>query len=524
MKPESCNQAVAEPETAEQDGDQFFTISLDLLCVAGFDGYFKRLNPAWERTLGYTMEELMAESFLSFVHPEDQEATEAETAKLANGETTIRFDNRYRCKDGSYRWMRWTASPHVNDALIYATARDITEQVRLERELREAKEQAERANLVKGEFLSRMSHELRTPLNAILGFAQLLELDELAPDQTESVAQILRGGKHLLNLINEVLDLSRIESGRLSLSLEAVDLADVVKEAHDLMEPLAARRNIRLEWQATGIVEPHVRGDRRRLAQVLLNLLGNAIKFNRDGGSVTVSCEEAEGDRIRVSIRDTGYGIPAEHMEHLFDPFNRLGAELGTVEGTGLGLALTKQLVEAMGGTIGVRSEQDEGSSFYFELPLALDPVKQLDGVDQHEIAGSAWAGPGRTVLYIEDNPANLRLVERILVRRPNLKLLAAVQGGVGLHLAAEQRPDLILLDLDLPDIPGAEVLLRLKAEVATREVPVVIISADASPGQIRRLLAAGARDYVTKPIDVRRFLEIVDENLGEGVTGYAAV
>jgi PAS domain S-box-containing protein len=524
MKQTPSTEPTADWGWAVEDRERFFTISLDMLCVAGFDGYFKRVNPAWGQVLGYTTEELLAEPFLTFVHPDDQERTAAEAAKLATGETTIRFDNRYRCKDGSYRWMQWTASPHVALGLIYAAARDISEQVRLEDELREAKEQAERANLAKSEFLSRMSHELRTPLNAILGFAQLLELDELASDQADSVAQILKGGKHLLELINEVLDLARIESGRLSLSLEAVDLGEVVKEAHDLMGPLAARLNVRLERTPSETWGHHVRADRRRLAQVLLNLLGNAVKFNREGGRVTIGCEDPGEGRIRVKIEDTGYGIPPEHMANLFDPFNRLGAEQTQVEGTGLGLALSKRLVEAMGGTIGVQSKRNEGSTFFFELPLAVNPVDQLEGDGAPARDDLSWNGSPRTVLYIEDNLANLRLIERILTRRPDLKLLAAMQGGVGLDLAREHGPDLILLDLDLPDVPGAEVLRRLRADAATRDIPVVIISADASPSQIRRLVAAGAGDYLTKPIDVRRLLEVLDETLSEKVADDAAV
>jgi CheY-like chemotaxis protein len=368
-----------------------------------------------------------------------------------------------------------------------------------------------------------MSHELRTPLNAILGFAQLLDLDDMDLDQHESVAQILKGGNHLLSLINEVLDLARIESGRLSLSLEAVDLGEVVKEAHDLMRPLAARHDIRLELEPASLWERHVHADRRRLAQALLNLIGNAVKFNRHGGSVTVSCEETGDDRIRILIRDTGYGIPAEQMEHLFEPFNRLGAEQTRIEGTGLGLALSKRLLEAMDGSIDVESAPGEGCTFSFELPLALDPLERVSGDSAQQIAQHDWIGTPRTVLHVEDNVANLKLIERICVLRPNLKLLTAMQGSVGLDIAVEHLPDLILLDLDLPDISGAGVLRRLQAQPSTRSVPVVIISADASPGEIRGLLALGARDYLTKPIDVKRFLEVIDQVLNEGAINDAA-
>jgi len=381
------------------------------------------------------------------------------------------------------------------------------------RQLEEARAEAERASRAKSEFLSRMSHELRTPLNAILGFGQVLEFERLEADQRESVGYILKAGRHLLGLIDEVLDIARIEAGRLSLSLEPVQVKQVVDEARSMIRPLAAERNIRLQVEVPEDADRYVLADRQRLKQVLLNLLSNAVKYNREGGEVIFSWEEAPGGRVRFAVADAGPGIPPEKVAQLFTPFERLGVEETGVEGTGLGLALSKALMEAMGGTMGVESAVGKGSVFWFELPQAEGPEA---GVVREEEGVSALPPlrAGSTVLYVEDNLSNLRLIEHLLARRPGVKVLSAMQGRLGLDLAREHRPSLILLDLHLPDVPGIEVLRRLREDPRTREIPVVVISADASPGQHHRLLAAGAQDYLTKPIDVRKFLAIVDQTL----------
>jgi signal transduction histidine kinase/CheY-like chemotaxis protein len=377
-----------------------------------------------------------------------------------------------------------------------------------------ARKAAEHANQAKNEFLSSMSHELRTPLNAILGFGQLLETAALGEDDRESVDHIVKAGRHLLELINEVLDLSRIESGRLTLSPEAVRVDELVRETVDLMGPTAAARGISVTVDLPAD-DVHVHADRQRLKQVLLNLLSNAIKYNRDAGNIEVRSEQT-ADRLRVSVRDTGPGIASARMPALFEPFERLGAEAGSIEGTGLGLALARRLVEAMGGAIGVDSTEGQGSSFWLDLAVIESPVAAFERVD----GGSAWApteAPERTLLLIEDNLSNLRLVERILKARPGVGLLSAMQGGLGLELARQHRPDLILLDLHLPDIPGDEVLHRLRADPATREIPIVVVSADATEGRIRRLRDSGATAYLTKPLDVAELLRLVDESVTNG-------
>jgi signal transduction histidine kinase/ActR/RegA family two-component response regulator len=381
-------------------------------------------------------------------------------------------------------------------------------------ERRRAEEEADRANRAKSEFLSRMSHELRTPLNAILGFAQLLEMDALSVEQQESVGQILRGGRHLLALINEVLDISRIEAGGLHLSIEPVPVLETVRQTVELVRPSPAAARVAI--QADAIDETlHVLADRQRLQQVLLNLLSNAAKYNRPGGSVTVSCQRLAGSVARLQVRDTGQGITADKLERLFTPFDRLGAEGSGVEGTGLGLALSKHLVEAMGGVLRAESQAGVGSAFSVELPVVPAPVAIDDGpavaAPEDERGGSRL--PVK-VLYIEDNLSNLRLVESVLGRRLGVTLLSAMQGRVGLDLARDHRPDLILLDRHLPDLSGDEVFALLREDARTRDIPVVILSADAIPARVRRMLDAGVRAYLTKPLDVKSLLAAVDESV----------
>ena len=394
---------------------------------------------------------------------------------------------------------------------------DITERKRAEQAMSIARREAERANRAKSDFLSRMSHDLRTPLNAVIGFAQLLDMDNLSPDQRESVAQILEAGRHLLDLMNEVLDISRIESGNLSLSPEPVCASEVLDQVVKLMRPLAAARHIDIQARPSAAVERHVRADRQRLNQILLNLVSNAIKYNRPEGTVTVACDETPDGRVRISVADTGVGIRPEKLALLFTPFERLGADQTGVEGTGLGLALSRGLAEAMGGRMGVTSDIDRGSTFWIELSQATPALAET-------IARPVVESPSRvdhvsgTILYIEDNASNVRLVERLLKqRRPAITLLHASDGTIGISMALAHKPDLIFLDLHLPDTPGDEVLRRLWEDTRTREIPVAVLSADATLSQSRRLIANGAKAYLTKPLDVSKMLALIDERLRTG-------
>jgi len=380
-----------------------------------------------------------------------------------------------------------------------------------------ARDTAERANQAKSEFLSRMSHELRTPLNSILGFAQLLETEPLDDEQHDNVTQIHRAGRHLLELINEVLDISRIEAGRLAVSIEPVNLAGVIAEALDLIRPLAAGRTIDLPARIPEACEVFVSADRHRLRQILVNLLANAVKYNREHGRVDLNCTITDG-RVRLAISDTGAGISSEKQALLFTPFERLGAEQTDVEGTGLGLALTYRLVHALGGTIGCQSHPGTGSTFWVEFAAATPPATPHAALTP-AVASEPTDGAARTVLYIEDNPANIKLVQRILTRRPNITLLTAHEGAPGIMLATTEHPDLILLDLHLPDMTGELVLQRLKADPSTHEIPVIVISADATPAQTDRLRATGAHDYMTKPFDIDALLQAVDSTTQPAIT-----
>jgi signal transduction histidine kinase/CheY-like chemotaxis protein len=390
----------------------------------------------------------------------------------------------------------------------------LEERSRLEAAEREARAIAEDANQAKSEFLSRMSHELRTPLNAILGFGQLLELDGLSPDHQDSVDHILKGGRHLLGLVDEILDISRIEAGTMTISVEPVEVASAVGDVLRLVAPLAKESGIELESELPPADEAYVLADRLRLRQVLLNVLSNAVKYNRQGGWVRVSVQPRDGQRLEIRVADSGNGIPADKIDRLFTPFERLGAELGGTEGTGLGLALSKGLMERMGGSIRAESPAGSGAIFILELAQAGSPVTDgaLDaaraaGRKQPQLAAS-------TLLYIEDNLSNFKLVERVLGSQPAIRLIPAMQGGLGIELAERHQPDLILLDLHLPDIPGPTVFERLRTNPRTRDLPVVVVSADATDRQVERLLEAGAADYLTKPLDLVRFLEVIRRHL----------
>ena len=408
--------------------------------------------------------------------------------------------------------LRDLETEHQEEAehLQHRTEEMESEILQRSRELHEANRMLRAANQAKSEFLSRMSHELRTPLNAVLGFGQLLEMDGLDDDQAQSVQHILKAGRHLLGLIDEVLDIARIDSGRLAISMEPVHVHDVVQETLDLIQPMAERRGITVEDRTEG--DAHVRADRQRLKQVFLNLASNGVKYNRDGGTVTFSASK-EGEELEVQVEDTGRGISPENMKRVFTPFDRLGAEGSDIEGTGIGLSLSKRLVELMGGTIGVRSTHGEGSVFTVRLPVVPSPVEVLDQQEVEVIPAALTSGREATILYIEDNLSNLKLVERVLARRP-VKLLAAMQGGLGLELAREHRPDLILLDLHMPGMTGEEVLAALREDPGTASTPVVILSADALPKTVERLYGQGVKAYLTKPLDVAMFLGVIDEIL----------
>jgi len=434
------------------------------------------------------------------------------------------WEGRISVPEQGIKWIRGTSRPKreengdiIWDGIFFdIDARKKQEELLqiAKNEAEAAREEAERANLAKSEFLSRMSHELRTPLNAILGFGQLLEMAELSEDDAQSTNQIVKAGRHLLGLINEVLDVARIESGNLSISPEAVDAREVALETLDLVRPLATTRHIVIDDAAAREASVYIHADRQRLKQILLNLLSNAVKYNREAGRITLGIEE-RGEKVRLSVRDTGMGIAPEMMERLGTPFDRLGAQNTGIEGTGVGLALSLRLARAMNTNLGIESEVGSGTCFWIDLPRTDDPHAAHENLAP---ASEPVAAMQLTVLYIEDNPSNLQLVQRLLARRPEIRLLSAMQGNLGCELASVHCPDLILLDMHLPDISGIEILARLRASPRTAEIPIVVLSADATPGQVRRALEAGAQSYLSKPLEVREFFAAIDAVMAQKI------
>ena len=459
--------------------------------------------------------------FFERVHPDERRKVEAIVDRSLARREPFHEEMQIVRADGDIRIIdahgQVTLDSRGRPDKMAGTIQDVTERRMVERKLA-LQEDAEKEHRARSDFLSRISHELRTPLNSILGFAQLMEMDELDDVQRENLGLIMKGGNHLLRLINEVLEISRIEAGTMSVSLEPVHVGSSVGEVVNLLEPLAAQHGVAMQNDVPQDAEHHVSADTQRLTQVLLNLVSNAIKYNKENGSVRISLETPSPDRTLILVTDTGLGISEENQTRLFTPFDRLGAADTTIEGTGLGLALSKLLTEAMGGTLAVESEPWIGSTFTIGLASAEAPT--ADG-EESEQAAPAPATNGdaaatETVLYVEDNQSNLRLVERILAKRPHIKLLSAMDGPLGVELAQQHEPALILLDLHLPGMDGEEVLKHLKADERTARIPVVVVSADATNARVERLLAGGAEAFLTKPLQVTRFMGLVDATLEE--------
>jgi PAS domain S-box-containing protein len=486
------------------------------------EGRVASWNTGAQRIKGYAADEIVGQHFSRF-YPAADIARGAPQRDLdaAAAEGRHEVEGWRVRKDGSVFWANVVFTA-IRDAAGNARGfakltRDLTERRLVEQTLTLAKGAAEKANLAKSEFLSSMSHELRSPLNAILGFAQLMDSDAkpATPSQKSSIDQILRAGWYLLELINEILDLAQIESGKLSLSLEPTSLAEVVLECQAMIEPQAQGRGIRMTFPQFDLPW-FVAADRTRLKQVLINLLSNAVKYNQAGGTVVVDCVGSTADRTRINVRDTGPGLPPEKLAQLFQPFNRLGQEHGAEQGTGIGLVMSKRLVELMGGVLGVESNVGVGSVFWCELGAAAAP--QLDArpaeLAPAEGVEPLVGAPLRTLLYVEDNPANLKLVEQLIARRPTLRLLTAVDSNQGIQLARAHQPDVILMDINLPGISGIEAMKILRDDPTTAHIPIVALSANAMPRDVAKGLEAGFFSYLTKPIKVPEFMAALDAAL----------
>jgi len=511
-------------------------------------GIIQLFNVGAERMLGYLAAEVVNKISPSDIHDPQEVMARAQALSLELA-TTITpgfealafkasrgiediYELTYIRKDGS----RFPASVSITalrddygDIIGYLLiGTDNSVRKRVESELNEVMAAAEKANRAKTDFLSGMSHELRTPLNAILGFAQLMESGspQPTPSQKRNLDQILKAGWYLLELINEILDLALIESGKVMLSREPVSLVEVMLECRAMIEPQAQKRGIGMSFPRFGI--PYfVKADRTRVKQVLINLLFNAIKYNRPGGAVAVECALSPPDAIRISVRDTGAGLAPEQLAQLFQPFNRLGKEAGAEEGTGIGLVVTKRLVELMGGAIGVDSAVGVGSVFWIELSLTSAPQLGVrEGEREALVRPQVPVGaPLRTLLYVEDNPANLELVEQLVARRPDLRLLSAADGNLGIEFARAYQPAVILMDIHLPGISGIEAMRILHADPSTAHIPIIALSANAVPHDIEKGLKAGFFNYLTKPIKVNQFMDALDVALkfAQSAAGRAA-
>jgi PAS domain S-box-containing protein len=510
--------------------ERFFTLSLDLLGIGTLDGRFFRLNAAWERSLGFTLDELQGRSILEFVHPEDREASIEQLSRLAEGETVVGFVNRYRTADGSYRWIEWRARAHGE--LIYAAARDVTE--RIERE-----EAAVAANRAKSDFLANMSHELRTPLNGIIGFADLL-LDEELPEPHRGYAEnVHTSAMTLLSLINDVLDFSKIEAGKLELDVQPVELASTLQMAAESTRFAADRRGLDLIITLDPNLPPRVETDPQRLTQVLVNLLSNAVKFTEHGFvqlRVEQLSREGETATVRIAVRDTGIGIEAEHRRLIFESFTQ--ADPSTTRrfgGTGLGLAISNRIVSALGSTLELESEPGVGSTFWFTLELSLAPDPE------HETATSRPPGtqtnqapsceaPGSNagdhsdlrpirILIAEDERINL-LATRTMIHRlnPKAEIVAAYDGIEALDAVATHSFDLIFMDIQMPRLDGYEASRRIReSEPRGKRTPIIALTAGVLTGERERCLAAGMDDYMSKPLSMSTLCRVLTSWLPDG-------
>lgn len=489
----------------------------------GFDK--KNVNPTYE-------------NFIDAIHPDDRELVTNAIRDCSENGKTYNIEHRIVWPDGSIHWLHESGNMvrNTNEAPVnmLGVVRDITEFKTTEQKMMLAREEAEKANLEKSKFLSSMSHELRTPMNSIVGFSQLLQMSKTQPLtelQENNVGEIMVAGNHLMNLIDDVLDLSKIEAGHIELSQSNVDINSIVKESIQLIMPLAQSRGIEIAIICNDKSIEHsqlekdnyfAHTDKTRFKQIILNLLSNATKYNREGGKITLAYNKIEDGRLKLTVTDTGEGLTFEQQDQLFTAFNRLGLEKTDVEGSGIGLVITKKIVELMGGKIGVISKVGEGSTFWVELPINSDePVETIKNKSKTKSTDKSNVKQNnekKSVLYIEDNPANLRLVEQVLECIPYIKMWSAPEPLLGLELAGEHIPDLILLDINLPGMDGYQVLKKLRKQESTKDIPVIAISANAMPKDINKGKEAGFDGYITKPINIKELLEEVQgklENVG---------
>ena len=524
----SHHQLEEQLKLSEERHERILTASNDGIWEWSRDrGGFHFSSRCWQQ-LGYEAEDdfyLDGRNRLSvwrgLIHDIDRERFDQALEAHLHKRETFDIEYRIKSKNGDYRWIRARGQAAFDSTgepyCMSGTNMDVTDIKAAEEKVLLAKEVAEKANLAKSDFLSSMSHELRTPLNAILGYIQLLALDSnLTTAQQQNVSEIRKAGHHLLSLINDVLDLSRVESGQLTLSLEPVNLARVITDCQTMIRPLVETRNVHLHIDDTCSSGVYVNADAVRLKQALINLLNNAVKYNSDGGQVWVSVTAPSDSEVKIEVRDTGAGIPANLQAQVFEPFNRLGAERSTVEGTGVGLVITKRLVAMMGGDISFISREGQGSSFWIQLPKAKDWASLPSSDERREVKRDATLkeGGNYSVLYIEDNPSNIRLMEQVFERFPRLSLKIAKEAFYGLFAARTDVPDLIIMDINLPGMDGFEALQVLRRDPITEQIPVMALSANALNEDVAKGLSSGFDLYLTKPLNVDELIHSLNQLL----------
>ena len=511
-----------ERRSAEQQLERYFRLSLDMLCVANHAGYFIRVNPAWERTLGFTMAEMTSAPIVDFVHPDDREKTVAEMGRLSEGQDTVSFENRYRAKDGSYRWMQWNATPFVQEQLIYAAARDITERKRAEEHIHRLREEAEAANRAKSEFLARMSHEMRTPLNVVIGMGDVLERTSLTAEQRQYVRLAQNAGSDLLALINDLLDLSKAEAGRITLEEVDFDLPGLLRDAIDMMAPRTRQKRVSLHCAVASGVPARLRGDPARLRQVVMNLLSNAVKFTPKG-RIDLRVEPGEEGLLRFTVADTGIGIPAAKLDAIFEAFTQ--ADASTTRkygGTGLGLAISQHLVELMGGRLWVTSQPGVGSTFHFTARFAAAGPEEAARPDasaekvREETAGSL---AGLRVLVADDSAENRFLVREYL-RDFDCRIEEAENGETAVEkFRTAGGYGLVLMDLQMPVMDGFEATRRIRdweREQQRTPAPILALTASVLEGELQRSLVAGCNACIRKPVRLNTLIQAIGEHLGK--------